>query len=120
MKIKRIIKENFKGKVYNLGESINHNYFVEGILVHNCYVSADSGKKDYQDICETWKSWMASFPEDTPIDLGNDPIFKDILAKPDKKNTLEEIKFKLKVLWMIKNKLPLVYTHKPFQIAVGV
>lgn len=84
-----------------------------------CYVSADSGKQDYQDICETWKSWMASFPEDTPIDLKNDPVFKDILSKPDKKNTLEEIKFKLKVLWMIKNKLPLVYTHKPFQIAVG-
>ena len=119
MKIKRIIKENFEGKVYNLGESINHNYFVEGILVHNCYVSADSGKQDYRDICETWKSWMASFPEDTPVDLENDPVFKDILSKPDKDNTLEEIKFKLKILWMIKNKLPLVYTHKPFQIAIG-
>lgn len=119
MKIKRIIKENFEGKVYNLGESINHNYFVEGILVHNCYVSADNTKQDYQGISETWKKWISTFPEDKKINLEDDEIFKDILGKPDENTTYEELKFKLKVIWYLKNNLPIVYTEKPYQIAIG-
>ena len=120
MKIKRIIKENFKGKVYNLGESINHNYFVEGILVHNFYVSADNTKQDYQGISETWKKWISTFPEDKKINLEDDEIFKDILGKPDENTTYEELKFKLKVIWYLKNNFPIVYTEKPYQIAIGV
>lgn len=119
-KIRKIVKENFKGKVYNLGESINHNYFVEGILVHNCYVSADKTKQHYQGISETWKKWISTFPEDKKIDLEGDKIFKDILGKPDENTTYEELKFKLRVIWYLKNKLPIVYTEKPFQIAIGV
>lgn len=37
MKIKRIFRENFVGKVYNFHCLPNENYFSCGILVHNCY-----------------------------------------------------------------------------------
>lgn len=37
MKIKKINKYNFNGKVYNFHCLPNENYFSEGILVHNCY-----------------------------------------------------------------------------------
>lgn len=39
MKIKSIKKRNFSGKVYNFHCLPNENYFVNGILVHNCYKS---------------------------------------------------------------------------------
>ena len=123
--------ENLKTVRLDLGEEIKLPYersefYDVGItercnaMCDFCYVSADSGKQDYKNICETWKSWINSFPKDTKVDIENDPIFKDILSKPDKNNTLEEIKFKLKILWMIKNKLPIVHTYKPFQIAIGI
>lgn len=31
-------REYYKGKVYNLSVENNHNYVVNGVLVHNCYV----------------------------------------------------------------------------------
>lgn len=37
MKIKSIRKEKYDGKVYNIGTPPHHNYFANGILVHNCY-----------------------------------------------------------------------------------
>jgi len=37
MKIKKVTRTHFKGKVYNLGTVPDHNYFANGILVHNCY-----------------------------------------------------------------------------------
>jgi len=37
MKIKKIIRKNISGKVYNIGTLPNHNYIVEGQVVHNCY-----------------------------------------------------------------------------------
>lgn len=37
MKIKKITKTQYKGKVYNFGTPPNHNYWANGILVHNCY-----------------------------------------------------------------------------------
>jgi hypothetical protein len=37
MKIKKITKNHFEGKVYNFHCLPNKNYFSEGILVHNCY-----------------------------------------------------------------------------------
>ena len=48
-----------------------------------CYVSATSKGSNYEGICETWKKWMDTFPEDK-ID-----------------------------------KYGIIYTEKPFQIALG-
>ena len=39
MKIIKIKKEKFKGKVYNFSCSPNHNYFSHNVLVHNCDVA---------------------------------------------------------------------------------
>ena len=39
MKIRKITKEQFKGKVYNFSCSPNHNYFSHNVLVHNCDVA---------------------------------------------------------------------------------
>lgn len=36
VKIEKIIKEDYAGKVYNIETEKNHNYFAHGILVHNC------------------------------------------------------------------------------------
>lgn len=38
MKIKHITEEYFSGKVYNFSCEPDHNYFSEGVLVHNCDV----------------------------------------------------------------------------------
>lgn len=83
-----------------------------------CYVKADSTKQDYDNVCEIWKNWMDSFPEDKPLDFKNDEILKDILSKPTKYNTLEEVGFKLKTYSSLK-KYDGCYTEKPFQIAIG-
>lgn len=40
MKIKKINKEHYVGKVYNIGTVPNHNYFANNMLVHNCYQSS--------------------------------------------------------------------------------
>lgn len=37
MKIKSIKTEKYKGKVYNISVGNNHNYYANGILVHNCH-----------------------------------------------------------------------------------
>lgn len=71
MKIKKITKVNYSGIVYNIGVEDNNNYFANDILVHNCYVSATKKGIDYPDICETWKKWIATFPEDQVIEGTN-------------------------------------------------
>ena len=43
MKVSKVTKEHFIGKVYNLGTTPTHNYFANKILVHNCYQA--SGRK---------------------------------------------------------------------------
>lgn len=40
MKIKKIERKHFEGKVYNIGTPENHNYFASNILVHNCYMGS--------------------------------------------------------------------------------
>ena len=37
MKIKKITKKSYSGPVYNFGTPPLHNYFANGVLVHNCY-----------------------------------------------------------------------------------
>jgi organic radical activating enzyme len=41
MKIKQITTKQFNGNVYNIGVENHHNYFANGILVHNCYQDSD-------------------------------------------------------------------------------
>lgn len=67
----KILKKEVKKeelKVFNIGVEENNNYFVEKILVHNCYVSANKDGINYPDICDTWKNWMNEF--DTKIKNG--------------------------------------------------
>lgn len=121
-KIKRIRRKRESNiKVYNLEVSDNNNYFANKILVHNCYVSASHKGRDYTDICETWKRWMSTFPEDETIDLKNDKILLDIIAppKPGEKLGPEEMELKIKVLHHLASGGKAVYTHKGFQIAIG-
>lgn len=123
--------ENLKTTRLDLGEEIKLPYersefYDVGItekcnaMCNFCYVSADNTKQDYPGISETWKNWISTFPEDKKINLEDDEIFKDILGKPDENTTYEELKFKLKVIWYLKNNFPIVYTEKPYQIAIGV
>lgn len=37
MKIRKIEREQFDGKVYNFGTEDTHTYVAEGVVVHNCY-----------------------------------------------------------------------------------
>lgn len=122
--------ENLKTTRLDLGEEIKLPYdrsefndvgITErcNLACQYCYVSADNTRQDYKNICETWKSWMASFPEDKPVDLEGDEIFRDIIAKPEKTITQEELIFKYKVHWYLKNKFPVVYTEKMMQVAIG-
>ena len=125
MKIKSIKKIHYTGKVYNLGVHDNNNYYINNILVHNCYVNADATKKDYIDICETWKKWIVTFPEDKQFDINNinDSIIEEIVnAKNEdfaKLGTNELLLYyALRSETTMKNP-NIWYTEKPFQIAIG-
>jgi hypothetical protein len=52
MKIQKINKEHYEGAVYNIGTLPDHNYFVEGILAHNCYMDAQSSGKHVDNVVE--------------------------------------------------------------------
>jgi intein/homing endonuclease len=47
MKIKKITKEEYNGVVYNLGVNKTHTYFVNNMLVHNCYMDSKENDKHY-------------------------------------------------------------------------
>ena len=54
MRIKSIKKSMFDGYVYNFGTSPNHNYFANGVLVHNCYQgSTPQGKHGDRNFIES-------------------------------------------------------------------
>jgi MoaA/NifB/PqqE/SkfB family radical SAM enzyme len=42
IKVKSVKKIPYKGKVYNIGTTPEHNYFANNILVHNCYQNSDT------------------------------------------------------------------------------
>jgi organic radical activating enzyme len=50
MKIKRIKREPYDGLVYNLGIKDYHTYFVNDILVHNCYMDSKETDEHYDDV----------------------------------------------------------------------
>jgi len=61
---------DYDGNVYNIGVQHNHNYFADGVLVHNCYVAANPNGQFYENVCDTWKKWMSTFFEKTVIKNG--------------------------------------------------
>ena len=89
-----------------------------------CYVSAGKNKRDYVDICETWKGWIKSFP--TPLSLkeelrfGNDPVMKDLIENPVSDEESADIGFLRKLVRIhILKRLPVNYVKTVFQIAIG-
>ena len=85
-----------------------------------CYVEAGPSKKDYQNICETWRSWMDTFPKDIKINPNTDPIFKKIITEKldPSQCKLEEIEFQIKTVTTFL-RYGGAYTEKPFQVAIG-
>lgn len=78
MKIKKIEKLDYSGMVYNIGTTPNHNYFVNRILVHNCYKS-NTGEGNNMSF-DTFKTMFDKFPNHlTQIALG----IGDIDGNPD-------------------------------------
>lgn len=45
MKIKSITTRQYSGLVYNIGTTPDHNYFANGVLVHNCYQGSTTDGK---------------------------------------------------------------------------
>lgn len=108
--------EPSKAEFYDVGITERCN-----VMCSFCYVDAKSSKQDYQNICETWKKFMSTFPEDEPVDFNNihDDILLDILKRPTKENTLDEKLLKFEFQLAKCGKIPVCYTEKSFQIAIG-
>ena len=78
IKIRKIIRQKYDGKVYNIGTLPNHNYFANSLLVHNCYKSNTSQGKNMS--LETFKKIFHKIPLNlTQIAFG----IGDIDANPD-------------------------------------
>lgn len=82
-----------------------------------CYVSADSMKEDFRGICETWKKWINTFPEDTTVKLREDWWIGRLLTGYSL--CPEEFELKAMLVRGIVEKRKIRYTSKPFQIAIG-
>lgn len=84
-----------------------------------CYVSADSSKQDYPEICKTWKSWMNTFQEDQELDWEKDQVLKELIVPPEKNGTVDELFLFLLFKKIKEGKIRACYTDKPFQGAIG-
>lgn len=83
-----------------------------------CYTQAEFSGIDYPSPPETWRKWMSQFPEDTPGPEAGDEVWGDILVTSPTDNAMAELKATLKIFHE-QYKLPVVYTEKPFQVAIG-
>mgnify|MGYP001186388521 FL=1 len=63
MKIKKITKEHYTGNVFNLGIERHHNYFVNGVLVHNCYQDSMASEDHPNDILEKFEFFFGQMSE---------------------------------------------------------
>ena len=63
MKIKSISTNKYTGKVYNIATPPISNYFANGILVHNCYMSSDFNGKHCDNLVDKTKSYFAGISE---------------------------------------------------------
>lgn len=50
MKIIKITKTKYEGSVHDLSVKTNHNYFANGVLIHNCYQDSKCDESHYTDI----------------------------------------------------------------------
>lgn len=64
MKIKSIRREQYCGKVYNIGTSPDHDYYANGILVHNCYQDSTPNVPHTENVVEKIKAFFGSIPFD--------------------------------------------------------
>ena len=89
---------------------------------HFCYVSAGKGGEFWPKVSKTWKAWLDSFPEDIAVDpkTTNDETVKELLSVPEKGDSADVINLKLIAKMMELAGKPIVYTEKPFQIAIGI
>jgi len=67
MKIKRITREHYKGKVYNIGVAEHHNYFANGVLVSNCYTNALKSGRNFENLVGKIKGYFE------PMDMNQRP-----------------------------------------------
>lgn len=91
MRIKSIKRKTYKGKVYNIGTPPIHNYYANGLLVHNCYQgSTKAGKHaSIEDIEATFKQLAEMDVFEVAIGGGEPtehPQFKEILELAVKYN----------------------------------
>lgn len=89
-----------------------------------CYVSASHGGEFWDNVCELWKAWMDSLPEDIVINPNklpeDDEVLKDLLTgQPDKNESLDAIGLRIIARASVKAGKSIVYTSKPCQIAIG-
>lgn len=83
-----------------------------------CYVSSGPEKEDYRGICEAWERWISSFSADTTHGTTSpDPIFQELRESEIRREDGLELSM-LKVLFRVP-KIPVTYTEKPFQVAIG-
>lgn len=89
-----------------------------------CYVEASKDKREYQNICETWKKWIKTFPEDVRILPKDDSILRELIKTHPR--TREEMKaegelgrLKLNLLFNGLQGKPFLYTSKIFQVCLG-
>lgn len=58
-----------KAEFYDIGINTKCNAN-NGLGCDFCYVAASGSGKNYEGICETWKKWMSTFPEDKVDEYG--------------------------------------------------
>lgn len=68
MKIKKIYKEHYIGKVYNISVKDNHNYFANNILVSNCHEKSTTNGK-HADL-EYLLDIIQDLPKGTELAIG--------------------------------------------------
>lgn len=74
MKIKSIKTEFFDGDVYNIGVNKDHNYFANGILVHNCYMNeTPEVRGEYNNVKKLRKFFNSIPKEHLPYQIAYGP-----------------------------------------------
>ena len=66
MKVKKIHKEHYKGKVHNFSVTRLHNYIANGVVAHNChfcYTSAIKNGVNYSNLVQKISDWFGVLDE---------------------------------------------------------
>lgn len=86
-----------------------------------CYVSAKDIGTDKNNIVGEWKRFISRFPEDKIVDIINttDENIKDLLLSTQEIKSIEEYELKVLSRVSVAKGYPVIYTEKPFQVAIG-